>query len=193
MLKPFRYLFYPLYTFYLIKRYTYKREKYEDRDILERIIFKYVLIHLDPKTILDIGREDYEHFYNKFFIGRKMWTIDLDPQKEEFGADNHIIDNVVNLQKHFQNNFFDLIIMNGVFGWGLNEKNEIELALNAVYDTLKPGGLFIFGWNDIKGSVPIPLEEITALKKFKAFHFPPLKGTSFKAINGEHTYNFFIK
>jgi len=192
-MKIFRIIFYYFYSHYLIKRYAYKREKFEDRDVLERIIFPYILSRKNPKKVLDIGREDYEEFYNKFFIGKELWTIDIDPKRKEFGAENHVVDNVVNLKKHFKNDYFDLIIMNGVFGWGLNEPDQIEKTFSAIYDILKKDGIFVFGWNDIKDLTPVPLNQIKALKKFQPYFFKPLKSVQFKTKTGEHTYNFFIK
>jgi len=176
-----------------IKNVDYKRKRFEDRNVLERIIFPYILSHINPKTVLDIGREDYEKFYNNFFKNVELWTMDIDPERKKFGSKNHIIDNVKNLEKHFEKNYFDFILMNGVFGWGLNEKNDIEKTFNSIFEILKPNGLFILGWNDVEDLTPVPLEKIEALKKFKTFTFPPLKTSRFKCENGEHTYNFYNK
>jgi len=189
----FRIIYYFFYSRYLIKKYAYKRPKFEDRDVLERIIFPYVLSRLNPQRILDIGREDYQQFYNLFFQNRELWTIDKNPERREFGAKNHIIDDVANLKKYFSSNYFDFILMNGVFGWGLNDKEAIEKTFAAIYDILKPNGLFVFGWNDIEDLTPVPLNKIKALAKFKPFYFKPLHGTTFKAKTNKHTYGFYIK
>ncbi len=175
---------------------NYKRNKFEDRNVLEEIIFPNILATHNPQKILDIGREDYQHFYNEFFTGRELWTLDFNPDHAEFGAEDnhHIIDDVCNLKEHFkENNSFDFILMNGVFGWGLNDKEKIEITFNTIYDLLKSGGLFIIGWNDKEDLIPVPFSEIEALKKFKKHTFKPLKSNDFKCINGEHTYSFFIK
>jgi len=193
MKKLWRKIYYFFYTKKLIKEHAYKREKFEDRDVLERIIFPYILSHFNPKSILDIGREDYQHFYNNYFKNRELWTLDFDPEREEFGADNHITDDVANLKKHFKENKFDFILMNGVFGWGLNDKEKIEKTFLAIHKILKPGGIFILGWNDVPDLTPVALDEIKSLKKLKPFYFKPLKGEKFKATTGEHTYNFFQK
>ena len=193
MKKFWRKIYYFFYTKKLIKEYAYKREKFEDRDVLERIIFPYILTHHNPKSILDIGREDYQHFYNKYFKGRELWTLDFDPEREEFGADNHITDDVANLENHFKENKFDFILMNGVFGWGLNNEEKIEKTFSAIYKILKPNGIFILGWNDVPDLTPMPLKEIESLKKLKPFYFKPLKDDKFKTKTGEHTYNFFQK
>jgi len=194
MIKPFRYIYYTIYSRYLIKKYAaYERPKFEDRDILERIIFPYILIEFDPKKILDIGREDYQFFYNRYFSGRELWTIDIDPERKQFGSKNHIIDSAANLKRHFGQATFDFILMNGVFGWGLNKPAEIESAFDGISAVLKPGGIFIFGYNNVPDLVPVPLENIRALKKFTPYYFKPLGGAVFKSKNGEHTYNFYNK
>ncbi len=175
---------------------NYKRKKFEDRNVLEEIIFPNILTTYNPQKILDIGREDYQHFYNEFFKDRELWTIDFDPEHAEFGAENnhHIVDDVSNLSEHFKKeNDFDFILMNGILGWGLNDKEKIERTINAIFNLLKPGCLFIIGWNDKEDLTPAPLNEIEALKKFKKHIFKPLKSSDFKCINGEHTYSFFIK
>ncbi len=191
--KKLRAVFYPIYTDLLIKEFACERLMFEDREVLERIIFPYLLIHENPRRILDIGREAYEKFYNLFFTGRELWTIDINPRRKKFGSKNHIIDDVVNLKKHFKNNYFDLIIMNGVFGWGLNQRENIETAIGGIYDILKTDGILVFGWNDALDTKPVPLEHIRALKEFKPYYFKPLKGINFKASSNNHIYNFYEK
>ena len=177
----------------IIEKHTEERPEFEDRDVIERIIFPHVLANFEPKRILDVGREDYQKFYNEFFKGRELWTIDRDPERKKFGAKKHITDSISNVDKHFRENYFDVIIFNGVFGWGLNKKDEIEKAFESMYKVLKKDGLLIFGWNNLKGAVPMPINKIKNLKKFKPYKFKPLKGTSFESKTGRHTYNFYTK
>ena len=191
----FRHLFYYPYCLYLTKNkeFYYKREKFEDRNVLESIIFPYILAYHNPKSVLDVGREDYQVFYNNFFKGKELWTLDKDPKKKEFGAKNHVVGDASDLSKYFRKNHFDLVIMNGVFGWGLNKRKDIEKSFDSVHKILKKGGLFILGWNDVPDLTPVHLETLKSLKKFKKYHFKPLKSHSFKCETGEHTYNFYIK
>lgn len=168
----------------------YDRDKHEDRNVLETIIFPFVLAKYNPKTILDIGREDYQSFYNEFFSGRELWTIDMDPERTGFGhPERHIVDNAANIKKYFHINQFDFILMNGVFGWGLDREEEVQQAFESIYRVLKPGGLFILGWND----APVPLEQIKGLNKLEKIEFQPLKKHCFECINGNHKYNFYTK
>ncbi len=168
----------------------YKRSPDDDRVVLESIIFPYILAKYNPKTILDIGREDYQSFYNQFFAKRELHTIDFNPEHEEFGNPGyHITDNAVNLKNHYKDNHFDFILMNGVFGWGLDAKVDVQKSFNAVYDILKPGGVFILGYNDDV----VPLEKIEGLSKLKKLNFKPFKNHEFKCSDNKHFYRFYIK
>jgi SAM-dependent methyltransferase len=169
------------------------RHRYQDRSVLELIIIPFVLSRFEPQTVLDIGREPYEAFYNEFYVGRELWTIDWDAARTRFGSPNHIVDDVANLRNHFPECYFDFVLMNGVFGWGLNQKESIEKALAAVHAILRPGGIFVLGWNDTPDLVPVPLTQVQALKEFTPYYFEPLKGTSFKCSTGEHTYSFYTR
>ncbi|MCU0914110.1 MAG: hypothetical protein MUC88_06060 [Planctomycetes bacterium] len=137
--------------------------------------------------------EPYEAFYNEFCVGRELWTIDWDATRRPSGACNHVVDNVVNLRDHFSEAYLDLVLMKGVFGWGLNEKGAIERAFAAVHAVLTPGGIIVLGWNDTPGLVPVPLERVQALRQFTPYYFPPLRGTSFWCSTAAHAYSFFVK
>ncbi len=172
---------------------TAQRPRYEDRNVLEQIIIPFILSRFEPETVLDIGREPYEAFYNEFFEGRELWTVDRDAARARFGSLNHIIDSAANLLSHFAEDYFDFVLMNGVFGWGLNEPDAIERAFAAIHVVLSPRGIFVLGWNDTPDLVPVPLEQIQSLKQFTPHHFEPLGGTSFLCDTFRHTYNFFVK
>ncbi len=166
------------------------REKLDDRNILESVIFPHILAKYNPQTILDIGREDYQLFYNYFFKGRELSTIDMDTKHAEFGMpDHHTIDNATNLKKHYQNNYFDFILMNGVFGWGLDDEIDVQKSFNAIFDILKPGGIFILGYNDDI----VPIDKIEGLNKLERLDFKALGGSKFDCNGGGHIYRFYIK
>ncbi len=175
------------------KHVACRRAKYADRRVLEQIIIPFVLSRFAPRTVLEIGREPYEAFYNEFFAGRELWTIDRDTAKAPFGAHNHIIDDATSLRNHFPERYFDFVLMNGVFGWGLNERGAIESAFEAVHAVLAPAGIFVLGWNDTPDLVPVPLDQVQALKQFTPYFFPPLKGARFKCSTCEHTYDFYLR
>lgn len=49
-----------------------ERPTYEDRNVLEQLVIPFVPSRFEPETVLDIGREPYEAFYNEFFEGREF-------------------------------------------------------------------------------------------------------------------------
>ncbi|MBM4028550.1 MAG: class I SAM-dependent methyltransferase [Planctomycetes bacterium] len=178
----------------VVRRHVaHRRYKYQDRRVLEQIVNPFILSRFAPQRVLEIGREPYEAFYNEFFTGRELWTIDWDAAKAPFGARNHIVDDAANLCRHFREGYFDFMLMNGVFGWGLNEHEAIENAFGAVHAILAPGGVFVLGWNDTPDLVPVPLDRVQALKRFRLYLFPPLNATSFKCSTCQHIYNFYRK
>jgi SAM-dependent methyltransferase len=169
------------------------RPIYADRTVLEEIIIPFVLSRFQPATVLDVGREPYEAFYNEFFEGRELWTIDCDADRVSYGAARHIVDSAANLQSYFAEDHFDFVLMNGVFGWGLNDPCAVDRALAAVHRILSPRGIFVLGWNDTPDLVPMPLDQIESLKAFTPYCFEPLGGTSFMCETGRHVYSFYTK
>ncbi len=168
----------------------YPRDTCDDRNILESVIFPNILAEYNPQTILDIGREDYQSFYNEFFVKRELWTMDMDPVRVEYGdPDRHITDNVVNLKTHFKDNYFDFVLMNGVFGWGLDDETDVQKSFNAIYDILKPGGIFILGYNEQK----VAMDKIEGLNKLEKIKLRALGVHEYLCSNGNHTYNFYLK
>ncbi|MDF5717348.1 MAG: hypothetical protein PUP93_26680, partial [Rhizonema sp. NSF051] len=95
----------------------------------------------------------------------------------------------------------DLIICNGVFGHGLDEREDVDKAYGACYQCLRNGGVLIIGWND--DAEPFPLGTSESIKKFKPFIFTPLSNSSsqisiaqyMNVTDGSesHVYNFYIK
>ena len=164
------------------------RLNFDDRKVLENIILPEV--SNSAATVLFVGCASYTKFYERYFRNSSYWTIEIDPEKSKWGAgQNHIIDGLQNITDHFSNGSLDLIICNGVYGWGLNQKDDIENAVSGCFKVLKPGGLFILGWNNIPERTPVALSEIESLNSFQKFHFEKLN-TSSHQCQGDHNHIF---
>jgi SAM-dependent methyltransferase len=170
------------------------RLKTVDRDILENIIIPYFISINVCQKILFVGVDWYTFQYESFFINKEFWTIDKDKAKKRYGSKRHIIDSLRNIDKYFEVNYFDLIILNGVFGWGLKEKKDVEKSFDQCYNFLRSGGYLIIGWNDIPEVKPFPMDQIYSLTKFNKYYFKPLSSNSYYTDSKlKHVFNFYIK
>src|SRR6516165_8978951 len=99
----------------------------EDRRVLEQVIFPSFLEADRYGDILFVGCHWYTQGYNKRFEERKKnyWTIEIRPAMRKYGAKQHIVDAMQNIGKHFKPDSLDLILCNGVFGWGLDARPDV--------------------------------------------------------------------
>ena len=178
----------------LIRIGIYPKKHSPDRRVLEEKIFPYFIRDINYHSILFVGCDWFTKKYNRFFNQKDYWTLDCDPKRRLYGSKNHIAGNIANLATLFPGNYFDLIICNGVYGWGLNEHKIVEAAFNACHYALRDKGILVIGWNNIPQRNPHPLDCIGILKKFKHYIFPPLNTSIFETVSeNKHTYNFYLK
>ena len=169
-----------------------QRKRTEDRRILETVILPYFAERDEYARVLFIGCEWYTQGYTKIFEARDYWTLEIDPAHRRYGAKQHVIAGLQDITRHFPANGFDLIICNGVFGWGLNEPNAVEQAFAGCRACLRPGGVFVLGWNDTIDHCPIPLDDMTSLRSLEPFEFPPLAMSEYltETVN-RHVFRFY--
>jgi len=166
----------------------------EDRRIFETIVLPSLRDEPSYKHVLFIGSHWYTRWYRAFFNEDTYWTLDINPQRKRFGARKHIVDSMENIERHFAADSLDLIICNGVFGWGLNEKAAVERAFHACHCCLRQGGLFVLGWHDLPDRRPFPPGETKSLKLFRPAILEPV-GAPRIVANDEYRYvcDFFVK
>jgi hypothetical protein len=170
------------------------RMRTPDRDTLEQVILPAYAARADLRTVLFVGCAWYTRHYEKMFARRAYLTIDPDPWKRRFGARRHIVDGLEGLAAHVAGASVDLIVCNGVFGWGLDGRAECERAFNACFDALRRSGELVIGWNDVPGHRPLDLGSLESLARFKRLRFAPLGSTQYlaNAENG-HVFDFYVK
>jgi hypothetical protein len=49
------------------------------------------------------------------------------------------------------------VVCNGVYGYGLNDAGDLRRAGDGFHAVLRPGGLLIFGWNNVPAHDPLGL------------------------------------
>jgi len=117
----------------------YRRSR--DRKILHRTILPYFAERAEFQRVLFIGCDWYTRGYRRLFAHRDYWTLDFDPAKQRFGAPQHIVDSMTNVGGHFAPGSVDLILCNGVFGYGLNDAAPVAQAFHGCYECLRVGGV----------------------------------------------------
>jgi hypothetical protein len=171
-----------------------KRISTHDRLILEKIILPHLAAMGSYEKILFVGCSAYTQWYREFFNNREYWTIDPIDMKRRYGSDRHVVDSIINVRKHVEKDYFDVILMNGVIGFGLNQMGDIERAVDACYEVLARQGILLVGWNDTRRRTPVDLRSIHALGKFREYYFEPLQACHFRADGASrHTYSFYRK
>jgi len=165
-----------------------------DRRVLEDVILPAFAARADLRRVLWVGCEPYTAHYRRFFRGHEYWTIEPAWKNRLYGARRHVTDTLENLQCHFGTDSLDLILCNGVCGWGLDRREDAEVAFARCFDALRPGGELLLGWNDLDPWRPYRPEDIASLQRFRPRNFEPL-GTWHYPVEGEyrHVFNFYEK
>jgi SAM-dependent methyltransferase len=144
--------------------------------------------------VLFVGCAVHTAHYESLFPGRDFVTIDVDPTKARYGARRHVVDTIANLESHFEADTLDVVVCNGVIGWGLDRADEIDCAASQCFECLRPGGVFIIGWNDIPERRPIAFNDLEGFRRFARLTLPPFPGPVYPTLGpSRHVYNFYMK
>jgi hypothetical protein len=136
-------------------------DRYPDRIYLKRELIPAVARR--GGKLLFVGCRRYTKHYPVLFAahGTECWTIDLDPSVARWGAsDRHVVGNILDALDHWPASTFDTIVLNGVFGFGLNGVRDQEAALRVCRQLLKTDGRLILGWNTDRCGDPSGLSTV---------------------------------
>lgn len=166
----------------------------EDRRLLERVVLPHLAQADGFDRVLFVGCDWYTTQYEQLFSGKEYWTLDKDPGRRRYGAARHVTAALVELPEHFRGGHFDVIVVNGVLGWGLDDREEAEASLEACGRALREGGVLVLGWNDVAEKRPLRPEESRSLARLQPWVFPPL-GTArhVTATANRHTFSFYMR
>lgn len=174
-----------------------RRLETPNRRVLEDIILPSLAADPRNRRVLFVGCQWYTKIYAALFTNSEYWTIELDPAQAKFGSQGrHIVDSYLNLSRHADAGAFDLVILNGVFGWGIDTPAETEIAVYETLRALAPGGLAVIGYNDVPGNQPSFLHYPSrALEMLVPDIFEPLGVTEYVTPNDHdrHTFRFYRK
>lgn len=80
--------------------------------------------------------------------GAQCFTIELDAELSRHGRHGrHTVGSMLDLDRHYPVRSFNLILCNGVLGWGVNAAEDQRHAFDVMAKALQPGGALVVGWN----------------------------------------------
>lgn len=170
----------------------------EDRCVLEDIIIPHYQKDKSIQRILIVGVNWPSRHYSSMFSDKTVLTIDFNPKLARYGAAKHIIDRIENLGRHLEPDSLDLILMNGMIGWGINDQIELESAITACHKHLRPWGSLLLS-TDASRPGHVKISETRTLKEgFCETTLPPFGTCSVTTkvpwhSKPEHIFYFFIK
>jgi hypothetical protein len=119
------------------------------------------IISAQPEHLLYVGVRHYTVPTVRTLMTRvdDVWTTDIDEAVAAFGhpTQHRTMDITRVSPQSFPVGKFDMIVLNGIIGHGVNDDGDVERLGEALWQTMTPGGLLISGWNTDKSSDPLTL------------------------------------
>jgi hypothetical protein len=189
-----------LYSYLYFHTWNYGLWTPPDRRFLIEELFEVYAKDSSIQTVLFVGVRRYTSKYSEYFKHAHFLTIDTDPTQARFGATDHIVDDVCNLS-HWHSQFpkgVDLAFMNGVVGFGLNNKENVERAIEALASAMSRNAKLVFGINPHMNT-PLLLENSAMLKRHFRRATSPISGKArdeftFPGLSrAKHEYRYYVK
>jgi SAM-dependent methyltransferase len=117
-------------------------------------------------TVLFVGVEAYTWSWVRLLVRKhvRLITLDVDPRKAIWGAPHHLVGQIQDVDRSVHPASIDVVVVNGVFGWGVDHADEMERSLQAIHRILQPSGYLVLGWN--MGGIPDPATLPTMCRLF---------------------------
>jgi hypothetical protein len=144
------------------------------------------------QRVLFVGCRRYTRHYGRYFAGQptEYWTADYDAAAATWGAPGrHLVCDIREIREHVPAAFFDVVLLNGVFGFGVNDDPAMNETLAAIHEVLVPGGRLMIGWDKRLVSDPTGLAYMRQL--FQRQPLDPLPARMSFSESLEHVYDFF--
>jgi hypothetical protein len=163
-----------------------------DRHVLARVILPAIARNPAYGRVLFVGCDYYTKPYIRLFSSRELWTIEVDPRRARYGAPRHIVGPVQDLGSHFRPGYFDVIVCNGVIGFGVNTREAASEVFAACYGGLRSGGMFVLGWSDCDQWVSYRVHDCVEASGMTPCVFEPLgESVHQTATPYRHIYSFW--
>jgi len=128
------------------RRYADLRSR-PSRLFLEHEIMPWLAKHYD--RVLFVGAAPYTYQFEKLFRRNRGQYTTIDPHDGTavWGARQHIVAPLQEIERHRPEGYFDCVVLNGVFGFGIDDLESQRTAIRVIHRALSAGGLLLVGWN----------------------------------------------
>jgi SAM-dependent methyltransferase len=167
-----------------------------DRRWLEQVLLPHYAPRTDVATVLLVGTRWYTRHYPSLLPRQRCISIDIAPSASSHGSPGgHIVDDVRHVEHHLAPASVDLVLFNGVFGWGLDDAVALDQAVGALAHVLRPRGELVFGWNDVAAHCPFDWRAVPRWKAFEPLPFAPARGQTGLTLDTDnrHRFDFFSR
>lgn len=145
------------------------------------------LLRIGVRSVLFVGVRRYTRpvLQQMEAGGVTVWTADIDPEAAAFGVPaRHAVADITAPPGPMLDRSFDAIIMNGVFGYGVDDVASCRTAFLRLRGMLATDGILVVGWNTDRCPPLLPLAE-----GLVAAALAGRNGATFPATT--HRYDFF--
>jgi len=166
----------------------------ENRKFLENQIFDFLNTYFKQQTegarCLFLGTDKRSWHYPKR-LDAELFTLDIDPKKAIYGnRGHHTTGSASALLQHYAPRSFDVIIANGLIGFGMNQLQDCEALLLGAHALLREKGLLVMGYNDGTEFVNFKVRDSKNYKLFEEFVPRHQTLTQSQYEFGDHTFVF---
>ena len=150
----------------------------------------------NPDNVLLVGTRRYTANYPKYLrtpTGR-VWTVDIDPQAAKFGnGEFHRVGDVCEIAMLIPGVNFDVILANGLLGFGIDSEREIKRFTQAIASVLGSQGYLMLGWDAHRTADPKSNADIVRLFRHTEFVDLPARQNFVGCAGFDHVFDWFQK
>ncbi|MCD0499398.1 MULTISPECIES: methyltransferase domain-containing protein [Achromobacter] len=149
-----------------------------NRVFLEESVFGYLndsaAASSDDSKTLFVGIDKHNWHYPRL-LNSEFHSLDIEERKAVYGQPGrHWTGSATEMADHYGDDVFDVVVANGLLGFGVNTEPDFRRLLEQCKKVLKPGGLFVIGYNDRPDRAPFPV--LPVLREFFELFEPPIAG-----------------
>ena len=149
-----------------------------NRDFLEESVFGY-LNELaadaaeDSKTLF-VGIDKHNWHYPRL-LNSQFHSLDIEARKAVYGQPGrHWTGSATQMADYYGQGAFDVVVANGLLGFGVNTEPDFRRLLEQCKEVLKPGGVLVLGYNDRPDRAPFSV--LPVVHEFFESFAPPIPG-----------------